>query len=194
MLMDFFRHLNWIDILLLAVCVRAVYVGVTAGFIVEFFKSIGILFSIFITLHYYSSLTVLAATQLTSFELPTIAILVFLTLWLLMTYAFKLIREGVLMVFSVQAHPTLDKWAGAFLAALRGVVVCSMVFYMLLLTYNPDIIRMGRNSVSRYGVSYLATGIYAGIYRNFVVKFFPEEKVSEEALLVPQLLEEKNAK
>jgi uncharacterized membrane protein required for colicin V production len=194
MLMDFIEHLNWIDILLTVVCVRAVFIGVKTGFIVEFFKSIGSLFSVFIALHYYSTLTVLAASQLTIFELPTIAILVFLSLWLLTTYAFKLIHEGMLMVFSVQTHPNLDKWGGAFISALRGVVVCAMVFYVLLLTYNPGVIQMAKNSLSRYAVSYLPTGIYAGVYRGFVIKFFPAEKISEEALLVPQLLEDKKAR
>jgi uncharacterized membrane protein required for colicin V production len=191
MLMDFIEHLNWIDILLAVVCVRAVFIGVKTGFIVEFFKSIGLVFSVFIALHYYSTLTVLAASQITIFELPTIAILIFLLLWLFTTTAFKLIREGILMVFSVQAHPGVDKWGGAFLSALRGVVVCAMVFYVLLLSYNPGVIRMAKNSLSRYAVSYLSTGIYAGIYKGFVIKFFPAEKISEEALLVPQLLEDR---
>ena len=194
MLMDFIKYLNWIDILLVCVCARAVFIGVKTGFIVEFFKSVGILFSIFITLHYYSTLTVLLASQVTTFELPIVAIFVFLALWFLMTYVFKLIREGLLMVFSVQAHPNVDRWGGAFLACLRGVVVSSMVFYVLLLTYNPDIIKVAQNSLARYAVSYLPTGIYTGIYNGFVVKFFAQEKISEEALLVPQLLENKKAK
>ena len=194
MLIDFIKHLNWIDILLACVCARAVFIGIKTGFIVEFFKSLGILFSIFITLHYYSTLTVVLASQITSFELPTLAILVFWALWFLMTYVFKLIREGLMMVFSVQAHPNVDRWGGAFLACLRGVVVSSMVFYALLLTYNPDIIKVAQNSLARNAVSYLPTGIYAGVFNGFVTKFFPQEKISEEALAVPQLSENKRAR
>lgn len=194
MLMEFFNNINWIDIVLIAVCVRAVFIGIKTGFIVEFFKSIGIIFSVFITLHYFSQLTILAATQVTFLELPTLAMLVFLALWAVTTLIFKLIREGILLVFSIQAHPNIDKWGGAFLSALRGVVVCGMVFYMFLLTYNPGVIKMARNSVSRIAVSLLPTGIYAGIHKNFVVKFFPEEKISEEALNVPHFLEDKRFK
>jgi hypothetical protein len=149
---------------------------------------------LFITLHYFSQLTVLASTQVKFLELPTLAILAFLTLWSVTTLIFKLIREGILLVFSIQAHPVIDRWGGAFLSALRGVIVASMVFYMLLLSYNPVSIKMARSSVSRIAVSSLATGIYAGIHKNLVVKFFPEEKISEEALLVPQFLEDKRFK
>ncbi len=194
MLMEFFQNINWIDIILIGVCIRAVFIGVKSGFIVEFFKSIGIVFSVFITLHYFSALTVLASTQMKFLELPTVAILAFLTLWSLTTLVFKLIREGITLVFSIQAHPNVDKWGGALISALRGVVVSSMVFYLFLLSYNPVVIKMARNSVSRVAVSYLSTGIYAGIYKNFVVKFFPDEKISEEALLVPQFLEDKKFK
>ena len=194
MLIDFIKWFNWVDILLACVCARAIFIGIKTGFIVEFFKSVGILFSIFITLHYYSTLTVVLASQVTIFELPTVAIFVFLALWFLAVYAFKLIREGLMMVFSVQAHPNVDRWGGAFLACLRGVVVSSMVFYTLLLTYNPGVIKVAQNSVSRHVVSYLPTGIYSGIFNGFVAKFFGQEKISEEALLVPKLLDDKKAK
>ncbi len=194
MLMDFITGINWIDILLVCVCARAVFIGFKTGFITEFFKTTGLLFSIFVTLNYYTTLTVLFAAQVTLFELPMVAILMFLALWGVTTYVFKLVREGLMMVFSVQAHPAVDRVGGLFLSCLRGVVVCGMVFYALLLSYSPDILRMAQSSWSRQVVSYLPTGIYAGIFNGFVVKFFPGEKISNEALLVPELLENKKAK
>lgn len=190
--MDFIKNLNWIDILLVCVCARAVFVGAKTGFITEFFKTLGIIFSIFVTLHYFTTVTVLLSAYVKMFELPTLAILVFSAFWALTTYVFKLIREGLMMVFSVQAHPTIDRWGGIFLSSLRGVVVSGMVFYMLLLAYNPGIMKLAKRSLSRQAVSYLPTGIYTGIYNGFVVKFFPEEKISEEALMVPRMLEDRN--
>lgn len=194
MLMDFIKSFDWVDILLVCVCLRAVFVGFKTGFITEFFKTTGLIFAIFVTLHYFSMLTVLVSAQVKFFELPTVAILVFLALWFVVTYVFKLIREGLMMVFSIQAHPAVDKWGGAFLSLLRGVVVASMVFYVILLSYNPDVIRVAQDSLARQAVSHLPTGIYAGIFNGFVVKFFPGEKISNEALLVPVILENKKAK
>lgn len=194
MLMDFIKSFNWVDILLVCVCVRAIFVGFKTGFITEFFKATGLIFAIFVTLHYFSTLTVLFAAQVKLFELPTVAILMFLALWAATTYIFKLIREGLMMVFSIQAHPAVDKWGGAFLSSLRGVVVASMVFYVILLSYNPDVIRVAQDSLARQVVSYLPTGIYTGIFNGFVVKFVPGEKISNEALLVPEILENKQDK
>ncbi len=99
MLMDFIKGINWIDILLVCVCARAVFIGFKTGFITEFFKTTGLLFSIFVTLNYYTTLTVLFAAQVTLFELPMVAILMFLALWGATTYVFKLVREGLMMVF-----------------------------------------------------------------------------------------------
>lgn len=194
MLMDFIQKINWVDIVSLAICIRAVFIGIKTGFVVEFFKSLGILFSIFITLHYFSDLTVFASTQITFLELPTIAILAFFLLWSLSTLIFKLIREGVQFAFSIQAHPVVDRWGGAILSALRGVIVCGMVFYALLLSYNPGIIKMARESLSKTAVSFIPTGIYTGIYYGFVVKFFPTERMSQEAVDVPLLMNDTRIK
>ncbi len=191
MLMDFIKNINWLDILMVGVCARAVFVGAKTGFITEFFKSLGIIFSIFITLHYFSTVTVILSAHVKLFALPTLAVLVFCAFWALTTYLFKLIREGLMMVFSVQAHPNIDRWGGILLSSLRGVVVCGMVFYFLLLSYHPGILNLAKRSLSRQAVSYLPTGIYTGIYNGSVVKFFPEEKISEEALQVPRMIDGK---
>lgn len=191
MLMDFIQSINGIDAILLMVCIRAVFIGVKTGFIVEFFKSVGIIFSVFITFHYFSALTVLASSQLGFLELPTVAILVFFLIWSLTTLVMKLIREGVLLVFLIQAHPLVDRCGGALLGALRGLVVCGMVFYVFLLSYNPSIIKVARESVSRSAVAYLPAGIYAGIFNGLVVKFFPYEKINNEAISILSLMNDK---
>lgn len=176
---------------MLLIFIRAVFIGIQKGFVVELFKSFGLLFSVFITLHYFSGLTVWASSQVGFLELPTVAILVFVVIWSLTTLATKLIREGMLLVFSIQTKPVIDRVGGGLLSALRGIVVCGMVFYAFLLSYNPAIIKVARESVSRAAVAYLPAGIYAGIFKSFVIKFFPYEKISSEAINVPLLLDDK---
>lgn len=177
---------------MLLIFIRAVFIGIKKGFVVEFFKFLGLLFSVFITFHYLSGLTVWASAHVSFLELPTVAILVFFLVWSLTTLVAKLIREGLLFVFSIRTQPFVDRVGGALLAALRGVVVCGMVFYAVLLSYSPTIIKVARESISRAAVSYLPAGIYVGIFNGFVIKFFPYEKIDSEAVQIPSLLDDQN--
>ena len=190
--MDFLTSLNWVDILLVAVCARAIFIGIQTGFIVEFFKSTGLLFAVFISNHYYSLIAGAIAEQVKLFELTSIQVFVFLTLWFLVTLIFKFIRDGIMMLFSIQANAQLDRWGGACIAVLRGLVVCSMVLFTLLLTQSPHVLKMAQRSYSKFIVSSLSTGIYTSVEQGIVAKFFPEEKLNEEAIEVARLLDKKS--
>ncbi len=52
MLMDFLKSLNWVDILMALVFARIIFIGIKTGFMIEFFKFWGVLFSTVISLHY----------------------------------------------------------------------------------------------------------------------------------------------
>jgi len=192
MLMDFFKSLNWVDILLVAVCARAIFIGIKTGFIVEFFKSTGLLVAIFISFHYYTLIAGVVAPRVTLFEPMLIQVFVFLTLWLLVTLVFKIVRDGLMMLFSIQANPQLDQWGGACIAILRGLVVCSMTLFALLLTQHASVVKVAQKSFSRHVVSNLSMGIYALIEQGIVAKFFPEEAINEEAIAVVRVLDKKS--
>jgi uncharacterized membrane protein required for colicin V production len=191
MLMDFFIGLNWIDILMAVIFARIVYIGVKKGFVVEFFKFWGVLFSVFLTLHYYSVLADWLATQVSFAGPKEIRIFVFLCIWLFLTFVFKLVREGLTALFTVQPHPLLEKWGGGCLAVLRGMLICSLTFFALLLSLNPDVLKLSEKSWSKYTVGSLASHIYFSTYWAAVIKFFPAEPVNQEALAVPRLIERK---
>jgi uncharacterized membrane protein required for colicin V production len=191
MLMDFFKGLNWIDIFLAGIFVRVVFIGIKKGFVVEFFKCLGIFFAIFLTLHYYSLVANLLASQLSVFEPTAVRIFVFLAFWCLIVFAFKLIRDGMMALFSVQPHPYIDKWVAAALATVRGLLVCSMTFFVLLLSLNPVILKLSESSFSKFVVGHLAGDVYSGFYWGAVIKFFPQEPMNAEVVAVPKLIENK---
>jgi uncharacterized membrane protein required for colicin V production len=192
MLMDFLTGLNWIDILMAVVFARIILIGIKNGFVVEFFKFCGIIFSVFVTLHYYSVFADFLTPQVPVLEPTAVRILIFLALWLLVTCVFMLVRDGLMALFSVKPHSAIDKWGGAVLAVLRGLIVCSMTFFVLLLSLNPTVLKLSETSWSRPVVGSLATHVYFGIYWSVVNRFFPAEPVNQEALDVPKLLERKN--
>jgi uncharacterized membrane protein required for colicin V production len=191
MLMDFLKSLNWVDILMAVVFARSIFIGIKSGFIVEFFKFFGVLFSTVITLHYYSILADLLAPHARVFEPTALRMLVFLGLWLTITALFKFIRDGLLLLFTIQPHPYIEKFVGAGLAAMRGLLVCSLVFFVLLVSQNTAVLKLSEKSISKNFVSHLAPHIYASCYWGVILKFFPMEPMNKEAMAVPRLIERK---
>ncbi len=120
--------------------------------------------------------------------------LVFSGLWLVITFVFKFIRDGLLLLFSVQPHPYIDKWVGTAMAAIRGVLVCSLVFFLLLLSQRPAVVKLSERSFSKYIVSHWAVNIYSSFYWGVILKFFPLETLNEEAMAVPRLIEQRKKK
>ncbi len=56
MLTHLIKSINWIDVALAFLFLRVIFIGVKNGFITEFFKSLGVLTAVFVSLHYYSYL------------------------------------------------------------------------------------------------------------------------------------------
>ena len=48
MLTDFFSRINWIDVLMVGIIFRILFIGLKSGFINEAFKLLGSIFSVFI--------------------------------------------------------------------------------------------------------------------------------------------------
>ena len=63
MLTHLIKSINWIDVALVFLLIRMIFVGVKNGFISEFFKFLGIVVAAFISLHFYSPASGLAYLQ-----------------------------------------------------------------------------------------------------------------------------------
>ena len=55
--MEFISKFNWIDILAFIVLVRILYIAVSKGFVVEFFKCIATFLSLSFSFHYFTYVT-----------------------------------------------------------------------------------------------------------------------------------------
>jgi len=194
MLMDFLKNLNWVDILMAVILARIVYIGIKTGFVIEFSKFWGVFFSIFVVMHFYTRLAVFLEPHTKGLEPTALRVLIFLGLWAMITFVFKLVRDGLTVLFTVQPHPIFDKWVGACVAVIRGLFICSLTFFVLLLSQNVTALKLCEKSWSKYVVSHLATNIYYSIYNGMVVKFFPLESLNQDALTVPQQIEPKKKK
>ena len=184
MLTHLIKSINWIDVALAFLFIRMIFVGVKNGFISEFFKFLGVVAAVFVSLHYYSSLAAWVAVK-TNLSFDYWDLVTFAGLWVAVMFFFKLFRDGVLFLFKVETnHKGLDQYAAGIVAVARGILVCSLTILLLLLTHNGPVARMTLHSCS-YKIAGRATvSTYSFLYNNLVDKLFAGEHYNAAAAQV----------
>jgi uncharacterized membrane protein required for colicin V production len=152
-----------------------IFVGVKNGFISEFFKLLGVVAAVFFSLHFYSLLAAWSA-QKTSFSWDYWDLVIFAGLWFAVTFFFKFFRDGILLLFKVETnHQGFDKYAAGIVAVARGILVCSLTIFLVLLAHNNRLTRMTLHSYSYKIAGGVAVGTYSFLYNHLVDKLFAGE-------------------
>lgn len=173
--------INWVDILVVCIMGRIIFIGLKSGFITELFKLGGVLLATFVALHFCGRLGEIFHKHL---WVPSGAqsVVAFIVLWSLIVLAFKFLRDGSLAVIKMEAQPTIDKWGAAIIATFRGFLICSLVFICLVLTGNKYMSKKVRHSFTGFYLVDLAPSIYNAVFDGFIGKLFPREEKNKELL------------
>ncbi len=172
MLTHLIKSINWIDFALILLFIRIIFVGVKNGFISELFKSIGVVTAVFVSLHYYSIIAAWVALK-TNNAWDHWDLVIFAGLWFIVFFAFKYIREGIQFLFKVETnHEGFDKYAAGIVAVGRGILICSLSIFLVLLVRNAPLSRMTLRSYSYKIAGHAAVGTYSFLYNNIVDKLF----------------------
>jgi len=172
------RQLNWVDILILVVFLRFIFISLKQGLGVEFFKLSGSLFAAYLALHYYFSL----ATFLNGYTgsiIPEIhfqELIAFVILFALGYLFFWAIRLSTFRFLSAQVYSELSKWGGFVCAVLRSFVSSSLILFALVIPGNAYFKDSVRYSFSGYYFSKVAPATYTFIWESIVSKFNSGEK------------------
>lgn len=184
MLTHLIKSINWIDAALVLLFIRMIFAGVQNGFISEFFKSIGTVVAVFVSLHYYSMLAAWVALK-TNIAWDFWELTVFAGLWFGVWLLFKFAGQGIVFLFKVETnHEGFDKYAAGIVAVARGILVCSMTIFLFLLTYNGPVTRMTLHSYSFKIAGRAALSTYSFLYNNLVDKLFALEHYNAAAVKV----------
>ncbi|MBF0570692.1 MAG: CvpA family protein [Candidatus Omnitrophica bacterium] len=188
MITHLIKSINWIDVVLAFLFVRMIFVGVKNGFISEFFKLLGAIASLFLSLHYYSFLAAWAAGK-TNISWPYWGLLTFALLWAAVSLFFKFFKDGMLVLFKVETtHQGFDKYAAGIVAVGRGILVCSMAIFLVLLTDNSRLMRMTVHSYSFKIAGHASVNTYSFLYNHLVGKLFAGEHYNTAAAQVLRLV------
>ena len=161
--------------------IRMIFVGVKNGFISEFFKFLGVVAAVFVSLHYYSFLAAWVALK-TSISWDYWDLVMFAGLWVAVMFLFKIFRDGLLLLFKVETnHEGFDKYAAGIVAVARGILVCSLTIFLILLVHNGPVTRMTLHSYSYKIAGRAAVSTYSFLYNNLVDKLFAGEHYNAAA-------------
>ncbi len=180
----FLKSINWVDVALAALFVRVIFISVKNGFVVEFSKFLGVIFALFLSLHYFSALAAWAAEK-TNLPLVSWRFLIFVAIWALTALLFKFIGEGIMILFKVQTtHEGFDKYAAGLLGAGRAIFLASLTIFALLLVPHEYTRHQAGSSWGYKIAAKAAPNTYAFIFHNLVGKLFEREKFNNDSFAV----------
>jgi len=174
----FLKLLNWIDIAILIIFVRILFISLKTGIGAEIFKLLGALTAAYLSLHYYSSVAGYFATR---FALDPSAIAGFEAMFFVILacigYGFFLLLRLLLKRFmNMEVVPTLSRIGGLLLGIFRAFLFGSLLLYFFLATAHPYLNKSVRTSFSGMALVNLAPSTYNFCWNAVTSKLAPREK------------------
>jgi len=176
------KSINWVDVAMLVLLIRIIFIGVKTGFITELFKLFGIFCSVFVGLHYYTLLAALLAKK-TDMSLEILECSFFILLVSLVVIAVKYMRDGFLMIFKFETtHAGVNQWGSGVFSIIRALFLASLIMFGMLLTRVEWLQRETMTSLSSRLALKVAPNTYRYVYSNLIGKIFAREHFNQEVI------------
>lgn len=192
--LDFVQRFNWLDVFVAILLFRVCYIAVKTGIFIEFFKLLGTLFACFIALHNYTKLADFARARIPSSSLLSLELWDFLALFVLAVLSylfFALLRETFFRLVKTQAVSLLNKWGALFLGIARGLILCSLIIFLMSVPVLDYLENSVVKSFSGKRLIKVSTGVYAYFWNSLASKFMPQEQSNKVVLEVQKDILEK---
>jgi len=172
---------NWLDLVSLLIIIRVIYIAVSKGFVVEFFKIIATLAGIFFSFQFYTDLGNFFLNHL-PFLGKDVAfllgfVLIFSVIWLLIRY----LRTILTFLFKVEPHTIIERWFSLFLGILRASLLISLMLFGIYLLNTEYLNRSSETSLSFHLLRKFAPKTYLFI-GNSLSKVFPKIETNSQNL------------
>ena len=186
--MNTFTHIlakiNWLDVAMLGLLIRIVFIGVKTGFVTELFKLLGVICGLFAGLHYYMVLAIWVG-QKTGCPIENQKLAFFVLMVSVVMIAVTLFRNGFLMVFKFEtANEGVNQWGSGVLSVIRALFLASLIMFGLLLTHVEWVQKQIFTSISHNLALKAGPNTYSFLYHNLVGKLFSKERFNAEVFNV----------
>lgn len=176
------QSVNWVDIAIIILLARVVYVAVENGFVFELFELLGLILAVYLSFHYYFKLGALLikALGLPSSSVNIMNLISFVALALSGYFIFISLRKLFTRFVKAESAPTLHKWGGIILGLVKGMLFASIVVYALAISGIDYLYKSAKNSYSGKQWVGIGCGLYGSIWDGFVSKFVAGEKLNNK--------------
>lgn len=181
MLLNMLKLLNWVDICVFLLLVRIVYISAKNGIIVELFKLLGITFTIYVTLHYYTALAgfLVGFLPLDKAKYEVFYFLIFIFLMVISYSIFVLLRGLICRLVKIEAVHMLSKCGGIVLGSIRSILTAGLAIYLCAISTMPYLSNSAKKSYSGKQLFGFSVSTYRFIWEGFVSKFIISGKFND---------------
>lgn len=181
MLAQIKNQLNWLDIFVVIILIRICYTAVKTGFPVELFKILGLILAAYLSLHYYSRLSLFVSTLLGSKNISPLFLSLLSFIFLAGTglLVFSFLRRIFFKFVKMEAVSALNKWGGFVLGIARGFLFASLLIFIFVMSRADYLKKTVTTSYCAKGVFKIAPAAYVWIFEELVSKFTAAEKFNQ---------------
>ncbi|MBU1007350.1 MAG: CvpA family protein [Candidatus Omnitrophica bacterium] len=162
---------NWVDIVFLTLLIRICYVAFKKGFLPEFFRSMGLLSALVVSVSSYALVSEFLSGK-TKWAGAKPDVVSFLFIFIVVLFIFKIISILVRVFLGGENISLFSRLAGIALGFGRGLLIISLIYNMLLGSPFKYLSKSAKDrSLSGKYISDIAFLVYRGC-----VNFCPGEK------------------
>lgn len=178
------KAINWVDICVLVLLFRIVYIAFKNGVVHEIFKVFCTVAALYISLHYYKALAagLRGLLKLRDDAFVSLDFFIFLALVILIFVVFFFLRKIFSKALKVEIVPTINKWGSFIFGLARTLLAASLLMFMLVLS-GVDFLSNGvQQSYSAKYIAGIAPAVYSSLWNGIFSKFFSGEKINDNVL------------
>jgi len=193
MILEIIAKFNFLDYIILIVLFRICYIAAKMGLPVEIFKFLGVIFSIYIGLHYYTTLSNFIQSRFLPKEIPLefMDFIIFLFLIVLGYLCFVGLRSVLSRFIQLNAIPKISQCLGLILGIGRGLLVIGLLSFTLVISSVTYLSSSVKHSYLGRKAFVILPQTYGWFWYNIFSKFSHEEKFNP---IVTQVMEKFNRK
>jgi membrane protein required for colicin V production len=186
MILDIIIRFNWVDIVVVIVLIRTVYIALKNGFPPELFKFLGNVLAIYLSFHYYTAAADFfrSRANLNFIPLEFFDFICFAALVISGDLVFFLFRQAFERFIKMQAVPKLNKFGGLVLGIFRAVLLVSLINFMLVISSVTYLRQSALASVSGNALVKVGPATYSWLWNSIMSKFMTKEKFNDTILEV----------
>jgi len=173
-LASYLSCINWVDLLLILIALRILYISLRKGIVTEIFKLLGVICALGGGVQFHTQIKEFVSQRL-PLQIPLIDGLSFLAVVLAILFVFSIINRIFSFIFKVETISAVNK-VGSFIAGImRSLVVGGLFACLFIFSGIPYLEASLRESLSAPLVVKSARITYKGFYA-VLNKFSPQKE------------------